>query len=90
MSSQFTHWMEVLPRLEPTYSQYRDQIQFHTKKNSLHIYIYHGSTRNDNADFLTKYDIVLTTYNILSAEMKHNTALFKVKWFRIMCDEVKQ
>ena len=49
--------------------------------------IYHGADRN--AAVLGDFDIVLTTYKILSLEWKRHSkiSLFSYKWHRIVLDE---
>lgn len=54
----------------------------------LTVCIYHGRGRETNPEVLAKADIVLTTYHTVAAEgFKNNSALFRIKWFRVVLDE---
>lgn len=46
---------------------FQDQFEQHVKADAkLNIYIYYGPERNKNSDFLSKQDVVLTTYNVVT------------------------
>ena len=72
-------------------NQWKDEIVKHSKKNSLKVLIFYGNSRN-NMSF-EDYDLVLTTYDILSQEYKKllkgelNSKLLSQKWFRVVLDE---
>lgn len=51
-----------------TISNWEDQIGQHVIRGSLKVYVYHGAQRRSDPEFLAKYDVVLTTYSILSLE----------------------
>jgi SNF2-related domain len=66
------------------------------------VYIYHGPQRTKNPKDLVQYDVVLTTYSIISHEYpkilqkEGNNApqqrrkrgpLFRMRWFRVLLDE---
>ncbi|EKX50884.1 hypothetical protein GUITHDRAFT_66606 [Guillardia theta CCMP2712] len=65
-----------------------EQIQEHTD-GSLRVYVYHGGGRTKNPAVLMLYDIVLTTYSVLSSEFipEVSSLLHCVKWSRIVLDE---
>ncbi|XP_057549405.1 putative SWI/SNF-related matrix-associated actin-dependent regulator of chromatin subfamily A member 3-like 1 [Amaranthus tricolor] len=65
-----------------------DQLFEHTRLNSLKLYLYHGKERTHDVDELKNYDIVLTTYNILSIEENRSASpINKMEWRRIILDE---
>lgn len=49
--------------------------------------MFHGNNREYKARYLAKYDVVLTTYQLVVVEEKNNGCLFQVKWKRIVLDE---
>ncbi|OMJ24087.1 DNA repair protein RAD5 [Smittium culicis] len=51
-----------------TVYNWEDQIKAHTARGSLSTYIYHGSDRTRSAKFLSSFDVVITTYNIIFNE----------------------
>lgn len=66
-----------------TVANWEDQIAQHVIRGSVKVYVYHGPARRSDPYFLSKYDIVLTTYNLLSLEytreIKSMNAVAKVK-----------
>ncbi|KAG9233940.1 SNF2 family N-terminal domain-containing protein [Amylocarpus encephaloides] len=68
-----------------------DEIYKHTYLRSLTFHKHHGSGRDIYADKgkLQESDIVFTTYATAAAEFcKGGSTLAKIKWFRIVLDEV--
>ena len=61
------------------------EIEKHSKKKSLKICEFYGDDRESLN--LLKFDVVLTTYNILQVEKNKNSTFFKIKWFRVILDE---
>lgn len=66
----------------------------HFQDNTFNWHEYHGQQRVDDINLLSRYDIVLTTYDTLvancSARRKKVTSnLSAVKWHRIVLDEGK-
>lgn len=53
----------------------------------INVYSYHGKFRNKCARHLSKYDLVITTYNLVASEYKTSGSLFKIKWERIAVEE---
>lgn len=48
--------------------QWYSEIKRHTQKDSMSVYIYHGANRRGDLNYLTQFDIVLTTYATLATE----------------------
>ena len=61
--------------------QWKEEIEKFTEPNSLTIGIYHGNDRNEKfpREILSKYDIVLTTYQVLEADFRKMVSPNKVK-----------
>ena len=66
-------------------------ITFRHLDGSLKVTIYHGRGREIDPVLLADSDIVLTTYHTIVADVADITdsesAIFRVKWFRIILDE---
>lgn len=73
-NSLISTWIEWLEKI------YKWHTDDNTKK--INIYIYHGPKRNKNLIELSKYDVIITTYSILSTNELENK-----KWGRIVLDE---
>ncbi len=50
-------------------TQWLDEIRSHTANGHISIYVYHGTNRIRDPSFLSKHDVVLTTYSTLAAEL---------------------
>lgn len=77
-------------------SNWEQQIQDHCAPGAIKYIVYHGSNRSFNSQELTKYDVVITTYQTVSGEhagdsmngqpgsskkrKKSEKALFGVQW----------
>lgn len=75
-----------------TVKNWEDQIAQHVKPGSMTYHVYHGPGREKNPYKLLQYDIVITTYGIVTSESSNKTAtsvspLKQLKWFRIVLDE---
>lgn len=72
-------------------SNWNEQIGTHTVPGSLTVYNYHGTNRTRDTRTLSKYDVVLTSYNTAASEFsdtnKVRNALNSINWFRIVLDE---
>ena len=76
-----------------TVANWEDQIASHIKPKTLKYYIYHGGSRLSDIGELAKYDIIITTYSIVSSEFmgrgrrKDINPLLQTNFFRIVLDE---
>ncbi|XP_006895634.1 PREDICTED: helicase-like transcription factor [Elephantulus edwardii] len=71
-------------------SNWIDQFGQHIKSEvHLNFYVYYGSDRVRDPALLSKQDIVLTTYNILTHDYgtKGDSPLHSIKWLRVILDE---
>ncbi|KAK4504821.1 hypothetical protein PRZ48_002783 [Zasmidium cellare] len=69
-------------------ANWSEQIRNHAAEGKFKVYIYHGSSRIQDLDKLSRFDIVLTSYNIVGTEMHGKlTALMEINWFRVVLDE---
>ncbi|GFY57523.1 transcription termination factor 2 [Trichonephila inaurata madagascariensis] len=69
--------------------QWSDEITKHCKDKALEVLLYHGPKRERDVKKMKKYDVVVTTYNLLLSERKSaaESGLFKLKWERVILDE---
>ncbi|KAK3292559.1 SNF2 family N-terminal domain-containing protein [Chaetomium fimeti] len=67
-----------------------------TKDHELRVYVHHGPQRTKDPKVLGKYDVVITTYQILVSEHGNShpdptkspqAGCFGVHWFRVILDE---
>lgn len=79
-----------------TISNWEEQVKAHVLPNSLTYYVYHGNNRCGDLSELLKYDIVITTFNVVSSEFDKRSKrmrdravnpLQQTNWFRIVLDE---
>ncbi|KAL1660706.1 SNF2 family N-terminal domain-containing protein [Schizophyllum commune] len=83
-------------------SNWEKQLEDHCAPNALKSCTYYGATRGMSAEELKKYDVVITTYQVISGEWADRAggqpakkkkkgvaggSLFDVKWKRIVLDE---
>ncbi|XP_066321736.1 LOW QUALITY PROTEIN: DNA repair protein RAD5A-like [Miscanthus floridulus] len=73
-------------------SQWKAEIEAHTKPGTVNIYVHYGQNRPKDASIIGQSDIVLTTYGVVSSEFSmdgstENGALYSVHWFRVVLDE---
>ncbi|PIA36474.1 hypothetical protein AQUCO_03400396v1 [Aquilegia coerulea] len=70
--------------------QWKDELDSHSKPGSLQVYVQYGADRSGDPVALSKSDVVLTTYGVLSTAYKSDSegSIFhKVEWFRVVLDE---
>uniref|UniRef100_A0A8C2QRQ7 Helicase like transcription factor n=1 Tax=Capra hircus TaxID=9925 RepID=A0A8C2QRQ7_CAPHI len=68
----------------------KDQFGQHIKSDvHLNFYVYYGPDRVRDPTLLSKQDIVLTTYNILTHDYgtKGDSPLHSIRWLRVILDE---
>uniref|UniRef100_A0A8C8C2R8 Helicase-like transcription factor n=1 Tax=Oncorhynchus tshawytscha TaxID=74940 RepID=A0A8C8C2R8_ONCTS len=72
-------------------SNWLDQLDQHVRADvKLNVYLYYGSERNRDTHFLSSQHMVLTTYNVLSADYSVSggaSPLHTVRWLRVVLDE---
>uniref|UniRef100_A0A8C7U6Q1 Helicase-like transcription factor n=1 Tax=Oncorhynchus mykiss TaxID=8022 RepID=A0A8C7U6Q1_ONCMY len=72
-------------------SNWLDQLDQHVRADvKLNVYLYYGSERNRDTHFLSSQHMVLTTYNVLSADYSVSggaSPLHTVSWLRVVLDE---
>ena len=76
-----------------TLANWEEQIATHIKPGTLSYHVYHGSNRCKDIEQLAHYDMVITTYSIVSSEYngrskkRHGSPLLETNFFRIVLDE---
>lgn len=69
-------------------SNWVSQLEEHTRQASLKVCLYHGGDRMKEANEISKFDIVLTTYSTLGSELTCLSSPIKeIKWLRVILDE---
>nr|XP_025036939.1 helicase-like transcription factor isoform X1 [Pelodiscus sinensis] len=70
-------------------SNWIDQFEQHIRPDvCLNIYVYYGPDRSKDPVFLSKQDVVLTTYNVLASDYSRTDSLLhRLKWLRVVLDE---
>nr|XP_031835542.1 transcription termination factor 2 isoform X1 [Nomia melanderi] len=68
-------------------SQWDKEISSRCKRGMLSVEVYHGTNRESVPKRLAKNDVVITTYNILTREVKSRTTVYKIRWERVILDE---
>eukprot|EP01130_Rhizamoeba_saxonica_P018421 TRINITY_DN9210_c0_g1_i1.p1 TRINITY_DN9210_c0_g1~~TRINITY_DN9210_c0_g1_i1.p1 ORF type:complete len:829 (-),score=168.41 TRINITY_DN9210_c0_g1_i1:45-2531(-) len=69
--------------------QWESEIKNHSTPGSMKVNIYHGCNRIREPSKIADFDVVLTTYATLAAELssKKPGGLLKLHWYRIILDE---
>ena len=76
-----------------TIANWEEQIGTHIEPGTLSFYVYHGNNRLQDIEELGKYDMVITTYSIISSEFsrrskkRDGSPLLETNFFRIVLDE---
>ncbi|AWP16235.1 putative helicase-like transcription factor [Scophthalmus maximus] len=69
-------------------SNWLEQLEQHVRADvKLNVYLYYGSERNRSQKFLSSQDVVITTYNVLSADFGNKSPLHGISWLRVVLDE---
>jgi SNF2 family DNA or RNA helicase len=58
-----------------------------SKAPGLKVYIHHGSSRAKDSKCFEKYDVVVTTFQVVTSEHALDGPLFEPHWWRIIVDE---
>uniref|UniRef100_A0A8B9DKK6 Transcription termination factor 2 n=1 Tax=Anser cygnoides TaxID=8845 RepID=A0A8B9DKK6_ANSCY len=77
---------------------WKKEIDRHVGYGKLRVYLYHGPNRDKHAEVLSEYDVVVTTYSLLSKEVPTSkeegesgsspcSPLLRVDWARVILDE---
>ncbi|MCO5557473.1 hypothetical protein L7F22_011038 [Adiantum nelumboides] len=70
--------------------QWKSELEMHTKPGTLTIYTHYGAARTRESRALVDFDVVLTTYGVLSSEFVNTEgdgALHGIHWHRVVLDE---
>ncbi|KAL8832956.1 MAG: hypothetical protein Q9170_004616 [Blastenia crenularia] len=77
-----------------TVANWEEQIKTHIASGALTYYIYHGSSRNKDIEMLSRFNLIITTYQIVSSEFSsrgskkgEGSPLFQTNFYRIVLDE---
>ncbi|KAL9600076.1 MAG: hypothetical protein Q9219_003446 [cf. Caloplaca sp. 3 TL-2023] len=77
-----------------TVANWEEQIRTHIEPGALSYYIYHGSSRTKDIDQLSRFNVIITTYQIISSEFSgkgtkkgEGSPIFQTNFFRIVLDE---
>lgn len=77
-----------------TVANWEEQIKSHIVNGTLNYYIYHGSNRSKDVNILSRFDLIITTYQIVSSEFSgrgskkgEGSPLYQTNFFRIVLDE---
>ncbi|XP_029973558.1 helicase-like transcription factor [Salarias fasciatus] len=69
-------------------SNWLDQFEQHVHANKkVKVYLYYGTERNRSQKFLSSQDVVITTYNVISADFGNKSPLHGINWLRVVLDE---
>ncbi|XP_065861765.1 DNA repair protein RAD5B [Euphorbia lathyris] len=70
--------------------QWKDELETHSQPETMSIFVHYGGLRTRDPKVISGYDVVLTTYGVLSAAYKsdlENSIFHKVDWYRVVLDE---
>ncbi|XP_014225120.1 transcription termination factor 2 isoform X1 [Trichogramma pretiosum] len=67
--------------------QWEGEVKNRVKRGLLSVLVFHGNTRYVDDRKLSKFNIVVTTYQTLVREAEKNTGFYKMEWNRIILDE---
>ncbi|CAM6085783.1 unnamed protein product [Calypogeia fissa] len=71
--------------------QWKTEIETHVKPGVLSVLTYYGNDRMRDSKSLLEYDVVLTTYGVLTSDNSQNSSgpglVSGIHWYRIMLDE---
>ncbi|XP_055855562.1 transcription termination factor 2 [Episyrphus balteatus] len=67
--------------------QWESEVNNRVHRHKLSVSVHHGQSRDTKPRHLATYDIVVTTYQIVTRESKNKGALFSIAWKRVILDE---
>ncbi|XP_058078009.1 DNA repair protein RAD5B isoform X2 [Magnolia sinica] len=71
--------------------QWKDELEAHSAPGALSVFVYYSGDRTNDPTVISKHDVVLTTYGVLSSSYKcdfgKDSIFYKVEWFRVVLDE---
>ncbi|KAK1315466.1 hypothetical protein QJS10_CPA06g00275 [Acorus calamus] len=71
--------------------QWKDEIETHSKPGTVSVFVHYGGDRTTNPKVIAEYDIVLTTYGVLTSsyncESGREGIFHSIEWFRVVLDE---
>ncbi|KAF2313951.1 hypothetical protein GH714_020818 [Hevea brasiliensis] len=70
--------------------QWKDELETHAETESISIFVHYGGDRTKDSRVISGYDVVLTTYGVLTASYKsdlENSIFHRVEWYRVVLDE---
>ncbi|XP_016976270.1 transcription termination factor 2 isoform X2 [Drosophila rhopaloa] len=67
--------------------QWESEVDSKVSRHKLTVCVHHGNNRETKGKYLRTYDMVVTTYQIVAREHKNLSAVFGVRWRRIILDE---
>ncbi|KAL8696301.1 MAG: hypothetical protein Q9201_007730 [Fulgogasparrea decipioides] len=77
-----------------TVANWEEQVKTHIEDGALTYYIYHGGNRSKDINMLSRFDLIITTYQIVSSEFvgrgnkqSKDSPLYQTNFFRIVLDE---
>ncbi|XP_038719249.1 DNA repair protein RAD5B-like isoform X1 [Tripterygium wilfordii] len=70
--------------------QWKDELETHSERETLSVFVHYGGDRTNNPMVISGYDVVLTTYGVLTASYKNDgecSIYHMVDWYRVVLDE---
>ncbi|XP_014213023.1 transcription termination factor 2-like [Copidosoma floridanum] len=68
-------------------NQWESEVKKRVKRGLLSVLVFHGCNRQMDERKLSKYNIVITTYQTLVREAAKETSFYKMEWSRAILDE---
>ncbi|PKA47780.1 Putative SWI/SNF-related matrix-associated actin-dependent regulator [Apostasia shenzhenica] len=69
--------------------QWKDELAAHSKSGSISVFVHYGGEKSNNPAEISKHDVVLTTYGVLSSAYKSKeiSIFYTITWLRVVLDE---
>lgn len=58
-------------------NQWEGEIENRVRRRKLTVLMHHGSKREERVHSICKYDVVITTYGVISSDHKNNVILMR-------------